>query len=133
MPGDWRYKVVERSAPNALQTIKNNVKGMSSQEGEFPAEKTLHGRLGGGLYAYVYPLPLEKLEVFTEEMYYGEVEYGTLLKHKPKNESIWHLFTAVDVSTRVSGEILCVLDKKTGEEVIDWIRENYESFPPSAY
>ena len=133
MPSDWRYKVVERSARNAVGTIKDNVTGMSSEEGSFPAETSLHGRLGRGLYAYVYPLPLEILEVFTDEGYYGQVEFGALLKHKPKNESIWHPFMAVDVSTRVSGEILCELDPRDGEELIDWIRENYESFPPLTY
>lgn len=106
---------------------------MSSQEGSFPAETSLHGRLGDGLYAYVYPLPLEQLEVFTDQGYYGEVEFGALLKHKPKNESIWHPFTAVDVSTRVSGEIICELDETAGEELIDWTRENYDSSPPGSY
>lgn len=133
MPSDWRYKVVERSAPETIRAIVNHVKGMSSKEGSFPAETTLHGRLGGGLYAYVYPLPLEMLEIFTDEVYYGEIEFGTLLKHKPKNESIWHPFTAVDVSTRVSGQIVCVLDPKEGEELIDWISENYQSLPPMSY
>ncbi|MUV85304.1 hypothetical protein GJ631_01560 [Natronomonas sp. CBA1123] len=133
MFNDWRYKVVERPTPDAVQTIKNNVKGMSSQEGGFPAETKLHGRLGGGLYAYIYPLPIRQLEILTEKEYHVEVEYGTLLKHKPKNESIVNLGVAVDISTRVSGDIICKLNTGNGEELINWIRENYESFPPLAY
>lgn len=123
MPSDWRYKVVERPAHDAVQTIKNNVKGMSSKEGSFGAETKLLGR-GGGLYAYVYPLPIRQLEILTDEEYHVGIEYGALLKHKPKNESIWHLFTAVDVSSRVSGEIICELDGRDGEKLISWIREN---------
>lgn len=128
MPSDWRYKVVDRPFSDAIGTIKNNVKGMSSEPGDFPAEVTLHGRLGGGLYAYVYPVPLERIEIYTEDFYIEGERVGTLLKHKPKNESILNPFTAVDVSTRVSGDIVCELDSGAGEELIDWIKENHQSF-----
>lgn len=128
MPSDWRYKVVNLPPDRTVKTIKNNVKGMTSQTGDFPAETTLHGRLGGGLYAYTYPTPLEKIEIYTEDTQIEAEKIGTLLKHKPKNESILNPFTAVDVSTRVKGDIVCELDKGDGEELTDWIKENYQSF-----
>lgn len=125
MPSDWRYKVIDLPPDSTVQTIKNNVKGMTSQNGDFPAETSLHGRLGGGLYAYAYPVPLERIEIYTEDVGIEAEKIGTLLKHKPKNSSILNPFTAVDVSTRVEGDIVCELDKQAGNELVDWIKENY--------
>lgn len=128
MPNAWQYKVVDLPHRTAVQRIEDNVKGMDTKEGSFPVEVSFHGRLGGGLYGYAYPFPLERLEIYTEDIVIEGERPGTLLKHKPKNTSILNPFTAVDVSTRVSGDILCELDRDAGEDLIAWIEENYESF-----
>ena len=132
MFSDWKYKVVARPRSTTIGIIQDNVKGMSAKDGDFPAESTLHGRLGGGLYAYAYQIPIEHVTIYLNWLDQEELierwRFGTLLKHKPKNESIWHSFTAVDVSTRVDEDIIAELPPDDGEDLIAWIKENWQSY-----
>lgn len=113
-----RYKLLAIPPDRTVQIITDNVKGMAAKAGDDPGETTLHGRLGDGYYASVYPHKFKEVEIITE---YERIEAGTLgslLVHKPKNESIWHPFRAIDVSSRVDENVIvCELDEEEAKQL----------------
>lgn len=125
MLGDWRYKVLDVPAGDAVRAITEDLKQVIPETGDSPVETTLHGRLGDGLYAYTYPLPLDQLRMITDDCHSPAGGTGTLLKHKPENESLLGPSTAVSVTARIEDSVICTLDRGTGEELIEWIRDDY--------
>lgn len=121
----WYYKAIDLLPSSTAETIRDNVKGMSTQTGDFPEETSFHGQLGGGLYGYAYPLPLEQLEIYTDDTAIKAGKTGTLLKYKGKNSSFRNPFVAADISTPVDGDLICELDDAAGEELVDWIKRNH--------